>query len=36
MTAHDLKPDPQAFDGQRAIDTGGTQGIGQTVVARFR
>jgi NAD(P)-dependent dehydrogenase (short-subunit alcohol dehydrogenase family) len=36
MAAHDFKLDPQEFHGQRVLVTGGTQGIGQAVVARLR
>src|SRR5713101_5991905 len=36
MAAHDFKLDPHEFDGKRALVTGGTQGIGQAVVARLR
>jgi NAD(P)-dependent dehydrogenase (short-subunit alcohol dehydrogenase family) len=36
MPASDFKVDPHEFDGQRVLVTGGTKGIGQAVVARFR
>jgi NAD(P)-dependent dehydrogenase (short-subunit alcohol dehydrogenase family) len=36
MPTQDLKIDPHEFDNQRVLVTGGTKGIGQAVVARFR
>jgi NAD(P)-dependent dehydrogenase (short-subunit alcohol dehydrogenase family) len=36
MAAHEFRPDPHEFDGERVLVTGGTQGIGQAVVARLR
>jgi NAD(P)-dependent dehydrogenase (short-subunit alcohol dehydrogenase family) len=36
MAADAFKPNPHEFVGQRVLVTGGTQGIGQAVVARLR